>query len=209
MDIIKQGKNDTEKEKPEVTEQINVNQLISLVPEEEPAPVIKLEITEEDQKTIENFHFPAYNEIPDVGLFLEQTGKYINEFLRPLLKTELTGSMISNYVKKKIIESPVKKQYYRDHIVVLILIAIAKPILSLDSISRMVEVEKTLSNSREMYETFCGIFEETLKKTFHLSDEKQIDEDGDNATIVMRYISAAVSYKIFLDRCFEQTYTPT
>ena len=103
MDIIKQGKNDTEKEKPEVTEQINVNQLISLVPEEEPAPVIKLEITEEDQKTIENFHFPAYNEIPDVGLFLEQTGKYINEFLRPLLKTELTGSMISNYVKKKII----------------------------------------------------------------------------------------------------------
>ncbi len=204
MDLMKTGKNDINKDENNAEEQLNVNQLITLVPSEEPVPEIKLEISDEDLAAIEDFRFPAYNEIPDVGLFLEQTGKYINEFLRPLLKTELTGSMISNYVKKKIIASPVKKQYYRDHIVALILIAIAKPILSLDSISRMVEVEKTLSNSREMYETFCGIFEETLKKTFHLSDEKQINEDGDNAKIVMRYISAAVSYKIFLDRCFEQ-----
>lgn len=199
---LKNKKETTEKNESTSIEEANVNQLISLVPEEK-KPEINLELSEEELKVIEDFHFPAYNEIPDVGLFLEQTGKYINEFLRPLLKQELTGSMISNYVKKKIIESPIKKQYYRDHIVSLILIAIAKPILSLDSIRMMVEVEKTLSNSREMYETFCVIFEDTLKKTFHLSDERHIKEDGDNATVVMRYISAAVSYKIFLDRCFE------
>ena len=205
MDLMKSGRNNTNKEDSKTEEQVNVNQLISLVPEEEPAPEIKLEITEEELKVIDDFHFPAYNEIPDVGLFLEQTGKYINEFLKPILKSELTGSMISNYVKKKIIDSPVKKQYYRDHIVDLIFIAIAKPILSLESIRQMVVVEKALSNSREMYETFCSIFEETLKKTFHLSDERQIKEEGDNATTVMRYISAAVSYKIFLDLCFEKS----
>lgn len=205
MDLIKAGKNNTKNENPKEEISADSTQLISLVPEEASVKKIKLEITDEDRAVIETFKFPAYNEIPDVGLFLEQTGKYINEFLKPLLKSELTGSMISNYVKKKIIDSPVKKQYYRDHIVDLILIAIGKQILSLESIRQMVQVEKSMSDTRELYEAFCNIFEDTLKKTFHLNDERQIKKDENDATAVMRYISAAVSYKIFLDRCFEQS----
>ena len=203
MELVRSSKKNTDGN--EAEEHVNVNRLHAVAtPEEaEQPPQINLDISEEDLEIIENFRFPAYNEIPDVGLFLEQTGKYINEFLKPLLKQELTGSMISNYVKKKIIDSPVKKQYYRDHIVDLIFIAIAKPILSLESIGMLVEAEKHMKNSREMYETFCKIFEETLKKTFHLHEDKQIKQEKDNATTVIRYISAAVSYKIFLDRCFE------
>ena len=33
---------------------------------------------------IEHFHLPTYREIPTVGLYLEQTVKYINECLHPL-----------------------------------------------------------------------------------------------------------------------------
>lgn len=203
MDLIKSGKKNNDEMKGEET--VNINQIRAVAPLEEEIqpPKINLEISREDLGIIDNFHFPAYNEIPDVGLFLEQTAKYINEFLKPLLKQELTGSMISNYVKKKIIESPVKKQYYRDHIVDLIFISIAKPILSLESIRKMIEAEKYMKSSREIYESFCSIFEETLKKTFKLHDHKQIKQDGDDVTTVMKYISSAVSYKIFLDRCFE------
>ena len=33
---------------------------------------------------IHNFHLPRYQEIPDVGLYLEQTAKYIDSYLSPL-----------------------------------------------------------------------------------------------------------------------------
>ena len=54
-------------------------------------------------ESIRGFRLPQYAEIPAVGLYLEQTIKYINGFLAPLGCLELTGSMVSNYVKKGLI----------------------------------------------------------------------------------------------------------
>ena len=72
--------------------------------------------------SIENFRLPRYREIPDVGLYLDQTVKYINPFLAPLGFPEITASMISNYVKKGYIASPVRKQYNADQIACLFFI---------------------------------------------------------------------------------------
>ena len=44
-----------------------------------------------------DFRMPRYDELPNVGLYLEQTVKYINECLSPL-NIPVTSSMISNYV---------------------------------------------------------------------------------------------------------------
>ena len=63
--------------------------------------------------SIEALHLPAYQEIPDVGLYLEQTAKYISDALAPIQDTPITSSMISNYVKKGLISKPVRKQYNR------------------------------------------------------------------------------------------------
>ena len=46
--------------------------------------------------SIELFRMPRYREIPDVGLYLDQTVKYINRFLAPLGCEEITPSMVSN-----------------------------------------------------------------------------------------------------------------
>ena len=59
--------------------------------------------------SVRQFHMPRYNEIPGVGLYLEQTTKYICEQLAPLQENAITGSMISNYVKKGLVSNPVKK----------------------------------------------------------------------------------------------------
>ena len=56
------------------------------------------------------FRLPRYGELPDVGLYLEQTTKYINHYLKPLGCIEITGSMIRNYVKMGLVTNPVKKQ---------------------------------------------------------------------------------------------------
>lgn len=47
----------------------------------------------------ENFRLPRYKEIPDIGLYLEQTVSYINNMLS-IIDISITSSMLSNYVKK-------------------------------------------------------------------------------------------------------------
>ena len=77
------------------------------------------------KSSIQGFHMPRYQDIPNMGLYLEQTTKYLNHFLAPLGCMEVTSSMVSNYVKKGLIPSPVKKQYGADQIAYLFFIAVA------------------------------------------------------------------------------------
>ena len=72
---------------------------------------------------------PRYRDIPDVGLYLEQVTRYVSDSLEPLGQGELTGSMVSNYVKKGILASPVRKQYGREQIAHLIYISVVKSVL--------------------------------------------------------------------------------
>ena len=75
---------------------------------------------------ISEFRMPRYREIPDVGLYLDQTVKYMNRYLAPLGCMEITTSMVSNYVKKGYISNPVRKQYSAEQIAYLLFIAVAK-----------------------------------------------------------------------------------
>ena len=80
-----------------------------------------------------SYHLTRWDHIPNVGLYLEQVTKYLNEQLAILECPPLTNSMVSNYVKKKIIPNPVKKQYDREHIALLLLLGIVKCTLPLDT----------------------------------------------------------------------------
>ena len=88
--------------------------------------------------SIRGFRLPRYAEIPTVGLYLEQTIKYINAYLAPLGCLELTGSMVSNYVKKGLIPAPVKKQYYPEQISYLFFVALAKNLTSMENIDLLI-----------------------------------------------------------------------
>ena len=83
-----------------------------------------------------DYRMPRYKEIPNVGLYLEQTVKYINECLAPI-EISITPSMLSNYVKKGYIDRPIKKQYYADQIAYAIYIVIIKQVLSMDNIASL------------------------------------------------------------------------
>ena len=56
-------------------------------------------------ENIEGFRLPRYEQIPNVGLYLEQVVRYVNAHLAPLGESELTSSMVSNYVKQGLIPS--------------------------------------------------------------------------------------------------------
>lgn len=155
---------------------------------------------------IQNFHLPRYQEIPDVGLYLEQTAKYIDSYLSPLQDISITPSMISNYVKKKIITHPVKKQYNRDQIAYLIFIAIAKSVLSLDNIRIMFEIQHQTYDNEIAYNYFCQEFEHILWHVFELDrnnpDIKKEHGPFSHEKTMLRNMIITVAHKIYLDNYF-------
>ena len=150
----------------------------------------------------QNFMLPTYNEIPGVGLFLEQVAKYINEYLVPLGEPELTGSMISNYVKKGIIDNPVKKQYGREQIAYLIFIAIAKTVLSLEDITTMIELQRENCDAETAYEYFRVRFMEILEAVFESHTIDVPDKDTLIKTLAQNMM-ITVAHKIYLDMTFD------
>lgn len=160
-------------------------------------------IKEEIALSVQGLRLPHYQEIPSVGLFLDQTAKYISEYLVPLHGVELTGSMISNYVKKGLIVSPVKKQYSREQIAYLIFIAVAKNVMTLEEIQQLIGLQKQTYTPERAYEYFCRELENVMFYVFGL--KAQLDNVGEDRTdekMLLRSTIIAVAHKTYLSKCF-------
>jgi hypothetical protein len=155
-------------------------------------------------ESIQNFCLPRYHEIPNVGLYLDQTTKYISEYLAPLGDYTLTNSMVSNYVKKGLIASPVKKQYDRDQIAYLFFIAVAKSVLSLDALTGFIALQKRTYSVETAYNFFCKQMEGTLRFTCELTDVENVGEleTTDEKRLLYSCI-ISVTQKIYLEKCLE------
>ena len=164
---------------------------------------MRQQVTDEIKTSIENFRLPRYDEIPDVGLYLEQTAKYISNLLKPLEDISITRSMISNYIKQGLVSNPVKKQYSRDQIAYLIYIAIAKTVLSLDHIRLFIQMQQQTYDNPIAYNYFCMEFENVLFYVFGFKDSaEQIGKDRTNLKIMLHNMIITVAHKIYLDKCF-------
>ena len=149
---------------------------------------------------IKDFSLPRYNDIPNVGLYLEQVVKYISEYLCPLGSFSLTGSMVSNYVKKGLVENPVKKQYDRKQIASLIFIAVAKNVLSMDDILLLFKMQEKSYEPKRAYDYFCNERENVLGYVFGLKDIETIGSDSNDTKTMLRNTIIAVAYKVYLDK---------
>ncbi len=154
---------------------------------------------------ISRFHLPLYREIPNVGLYLEQIVKYINECLRPLGCIEVTPSMISNYVKKGYVASPVKKQYDSTQIANLIFIAVAKQVLSMENIAKLLSLQRAHYDTGKAYDHFCRELEAMLRVTFGLDGSlEELPPDAPEEQKILRAVLVAAAHVIYLSHCFEQ-----
>ena len=156
-------------------------------------------------ESIRGFRLPRYAEIPTVGLYLEQTIKYINGFLAPLGCLELTGSMVSNYVKKGLIPAPVKKQYFPEQISYLFFVAIAKNLMSMENIDLLISIQRSSYTLPVAYDYMCMELENMLWYHFGLKDtvEDIGITESDEKTLLRRFISSSANI-IYLHSYFEQ-----
>ena len=149
---------------------------------------------------VEDFHLPRYRELPDIGLHLEQVTRYVARYV----PTPLTGSMVSNYVKQKLIPGPSKKSYSRDSIAYLIFLSYIKAVMPLENIGLMMEIQKSSYDLQVAYDYFCEEFETLLRFTFELQDTIELsgEDSSDEKRLLYTCIVAAVQ-KIYLEKCLE------
>lgn len=154
--------------------------------------------------SIDTFRLPRFREIPDVGLYLDQTVKYINRYLEPLGGMEITSSMVSNYVKKGYIASPVRKQYDNEQIAYLIAITIIKSVVSMEHCARLFAMQKGVYSAQTAYDYFCDELENVLHYTFGIKTEiEEVATSDTELRRMLRSVIIAVANIIYVQHRFD------
>ena len=160
---------------------------------------------DEIANSVRDFRLPRYEEIPNVGLYLEQTTKYVNQCIRPLGFEDMTNSMIRNYVKQGIITNPVNKRYDANQIAHLIALALLKQVTALENVSDLFILlnEGKTYTIPVAYDYFCEELENILYFRFGLKEA--VEDVGVTSSLekeMLRSVITAVSHIVYLNRCF-------
>lgn len=151
----------------------------------------------------QKFRLPRYRELPNMGLYLEQTEKYINQCLAPLGCMQVTASMIRNYVKMGLVKNPVRKMYYNDQIAQIFAVTVLKSVLSLEHILSLFERQKRDYSNEIAYDFFCRELENTVNHQFGLQDAAGDPGEGEAEKTMLHSAIVSVSQIIYLNACFE------
>lgn len=146
---------------------------------------------------VAEFRLPRYRELPDIGLHLEQVTRYVARYV----PTPLTGSMVSNYVKQKIIPGPIKKSYSQESIAYLIFLSYIKTVMPLEDIRLMMELQKNSYELSVAYDYFCDELENLLQYICGLRETPaRIGTTSTQEKELLRTALMSITYKIYLDQ---------
>lgn len=157
------------------------------------------------RENVLTFHCPRYEELPDIGLYLEQMLHMVNETLLPICSEPITGAMISNYIKNKAIPAPEKKKYRREHLCHIFVTCILKQVFSVQQITAFFEIQQTSYPLKTAYDYFCVEFENALKEAFSFTGEALpvLETKRTEQTVLMRAIVLAVSNRVYAEYVLE------
>ena len=159
-----------------------------------------------DAEDLINYHFPRWNELPEIELYIDQVVSILQKNLSIFSnKSDLpiiTASMINNYVKQDIIKPPLKKKYNREHLSSLFVICILKRLMSISEIGDSINSILKIYSSEDAYNLFCNELETAIKSTFN-SETIQISAINKTETreeAILKAIVSAFANCILVDR---------
>ena len=157
--------------------------------------------------SLENFHIPRWEELPNVDLYMDQILTFINGSLSECINYSdeednkknqiLTKTMINNYVKNNILEPPVKKKYSKAQCAKLFVICILKQVFSMNEISNLINIALESTDISHAYNSFCSLFEETVISIFEKKDYLPIDTSNEKRYL-LKAVLLSCSYKIYV-----------
>lgn len=111
------------------------------------------------EKYLYNYSLPAWHDIPNIGLYMEQTVTLLSDYLDympPEIKNGhvITPATVNNYVRMRVMPEPVKKRYFRVHIAYLIIICSLKNSLSIAEISSLLPADMSEDELKDFYDRF-------------------------------------------------------
>ena len=155
-------------------------------------------------------YMEIYHEIPDVGLYLDQVTRYINDSLQPLGQPPVTSSMLSNYVKKGYVARPVRKQYFRDQIGYFFFMSLTKQVLPLEHIHTLFTIQQGSYTAENAYENFRIRFESMLASLFNESKTPVLyPRDADFGQHMLESAVISAAHRIYLNYCLDNYPVPT
>lgn len=159
-----------------------------------------------------DIHFPRFEELPRIELYLDQVIGILNDTLAPFFEYGedkiITGAMVNNYVKHKVIEAPVKKRYNQTHLCCLFIICILKKVFSMTEISELFEMHGYTEQIEKNYNHFCQELEWAL--TMKFADYEVVEElrktDGRSELDMERSMALAVANKLYVQKIIQSRY---
>lgn len=113
------------------------------------------------------FRLPRWEQIPSLGLYMDQVVTVIEKALFSVLgfnrEAFITPAMVNNYVKLGMVRKPDKKKYSREHLASLIVITILKQSIAIGDIRLGMDSVLSEDNPEGAYDSFCDYVERAMK----------------------------------------------
>jgi hypothetical protein len=106
---------------------------------------------------------PRWEDLPDIDLYMDQVIKLTDKHLSPLGVKAVTAAMINNYVKLKLLPSPVGKKYSRLHVAFIFSIAILKDVFEIIQIKEGILYETKTLGLKPAYNLFVTEVENAVR----------------------------------------------
>lgn len=139
-------------------------------------------------------------EIPDIDLYMDQLVTYLDRrlaFFRPDANSPLvTGAMINNYSKQKLLPSAKNKRYSARHIMSLSLICQLKRVLPVQDMDKIFAADGEEDSLAALYDLFLHTQQEAFSHAPALADQLiaaagDLSEDEGTAAVVLQLAAEA------------------
>lgn len=146
------------------------------------------------------FECPRYDELPNMGLYLEQALTVINEALAPVLFEPLTKPMMNNYVKNGVVPAPIKKRYYREHLAYAIAMALLKSVYTVEQVDQFYKVQQDTYPLDVAYNFLTREFENALHEAFAFTGQPlpSIETARTKQTVLVRAMVLTAANYVFV-----------
>lgn len=119
---------------------------------------------EQFDKLKDKLNIPAYEEFPDIELYMDQVLDFLSRSHTSLRKGDvLSSAMVNNYIKAQLLPRAKGKKYSRTHLAHLTIIQRLKHVLSVKDTGLLMDSVKEERTDEEFYETFRKMLGETAE----------------------------------------------
>lgn len=117
---------------------------------------------------MEQYAFVPWERLPEIDLYMDQVITYMDRqlglFQHAPKNKLLTSSMINNYVKDKVLERPQQKKYSKEHLAILTIICMLKPVLAIPDVASLLQELLDGDSKESVYTVFCDSQSAAIKE---------------------------------------------